>query len=209
MKRKVAIFLAVGVSSGLLAGINVEFTAPLPQSAVVSDTSAYVGTWAVASFGDHKYTNDMQVIIRTTLNSNGILRATMTESRPDGCKTMDMPEGLHFYRIGKHVYLGSPRLRITTDAVRNTIFIHSMDVRTVTNHIAKGILTGTVEEWDHHSYIVKVSSSTEAMIEYLASDIARFGEAPFVVLKRQTSSQQSPPTDSSKAANGMTGNAQE
>lgn len=191
MKRKVTIFLAVGVAFGLLAGCNVEFTVPFPQSAVVRDTSAYVGTWELASLGDHTYTNDMQVIIRTALNSNGILRATMTESKPDGLKTMEMPEDLNFYRVGKHVYLGSPRVRITTDAVTNTIFLHTMDFCTITNHIARRLLTGTIEEWEHHSYIVKVSSSMEAMTEYLSSDMPRFSEAPFVVLKRQEDSKQS------------------
>jgi hypothetical protein len=185
MQRQFSILLAVGVSAGLMAGCNVEFTAPLPSSTVVHDNRAYVGTWELVSFGDHTYSNDMQVIIRTDLNSNGVLRATMTENKPDGHKTMEMPEDLNFYRIGKHVYLGSPRVRITTDSLTNTIYLHTINFCTVTNQIAKGILTGTVTEWDHHSYIVKVESTTKELEKYLISGNAQFTESPIIILKRK------------------------
>jgi hypothetical protein len=185
MIRQIAMIIVLGVSSGLMAGSSVTFTAPLPHSTVVRDASAYVGTWELVSLFDHTYSDDMQVIIRTDLNSNDALRATMSEIKPDGQKTMEMPEDLNFFRIGKHVYLGSPKVRITTDSHTNSIFLHTIKFHTVTNHIAKGILTGTVTEWDHHSYIVKVTSTTEELVKYLKSGNAQFSESPTVVLKRK------------------------
>ncbi len=184
MQQQVAIFIAIGASAGFLAGCNVDFTAPLPQSSAIHDTRAYVGTWELFSFWDHTYSNDLQVIIRTDLNSNGVLRATMTENKQGEHKTIEMPE-VNFYRIGKHVYLGSPRVRITTDSLTNTIYLHTIKYATVTNHIATGILTGTVTEWDRHSYIVKVESTTKELEKYLISGDAQFTESPTIVLKRK------------------------